>query len=90
MVVEIIGILGASLILLGFVQVATNKWNGKSFYYETCNLAGAVLLGIYAYHKTAYTYIVLNLIWGTVALYAIFHIIQRKRIRKAKKIRRSR
>lgn len=85
MITEAIGILGGGLFVLAFVQVASNKWNGKSFWYETSNLLAALLLGIYAIEKRAYTNIVLNLIWATVALYAIQHIFIRHRIRKQKK-----
>lgn len=82
MITELIGITGGVLILLAFVQVSNGFWNGKSFWYEACNLVGALLLGWYAFEKHAYTNIVLNLIWGTVALYAINHSIQRHRARK--------
>lgn len=82
---EIIGILGGLLFLLGFLQVATNRWNGRSFWYEICNLIGALLLGFYSFQKNAYTNIVLNLIWGTVAMYSIKNIFERHKIRKSKK-----
>jgi hypothetical protein len=82
---EIIGILGGLLFLLGFVQVSTNRWNGRSFWYEACNLLGAALLGYYSFAKSAYTNIVLNIVWGTVALYSIQHIFKRHAVRKQNK-----
>jgi lipid-A-disaccharide synthase-like uncharacterized protein len=87
MIIEAIGIAGGGLFLLGFVQVATNKWNGTSFWYESCNLLGAVLLGVYAVQKQAYTNVALNLIWGTVAFYAVWHSIMRHKVRKKKRAR---
>ena len=82
---EITGIIGGLLFLFGFVQVATNKWNGKSVWYEVCNFIGAVLLGYYSVKKGAYTNIALNIVWGTVALYALYHAIQRFKSRKRRK-----
>lgn len=87
MITELVGIAGGVLILIAFVQVTNGFWNGKSFWYEVCNLVGAVLLGWYAYEKQAYTSIVLNLIWGTVALYAINHALQRHKVRRVNRAR---
>lgn len=89
MILELIGVSGAILFLLGFFQVATNKWSGKSFYYEACNLLGAILLGVYAFQKDAYMNIILNLAWGTVALYVIWHAGMRHQTRKQKKSKKT-
>lgn len=90
MITELIGIAGGLLFLVAFVQISNGIWNGKSFWYEGCNLAGAILLSWYAYEKHAYTNIVLNLIWGTVALYAINHTLQRHKTRKKNLTKRRR
>ena len=83
--IEIIGFIGGSLFVIAFIESARGKWNGKSFWYEIFNIVGAVLLVYYAYQKQAYTNIVLNLIWGVVALYALRHIIIRHKVRTKKK-----
>jgi len=88
MYIEFVGICGGLLFVFAFVQVASNKWNGKSFWYEACNFTAAVLLGYYAVQKHAYTNIVLNLIWGTVALYAVLHSVKRRKVRKSLKNKR--
>jgi hypothetical protein len=80
---EIIGLLGALCFLAGFVQVSLGKWNGKSFWFEFLNVFGALLLGYYSFHKHAYTNIMLNVVWGGVALFGIFHITKRHKHRKA-------
>ncbi len=87
MFLEVIGILGGLLMLFAFIQVATDKWNGRSFWYEACNAVSAALLLYYTVQKKAYVNIALNIIWGTVALYIIFHASLRHRVRKKKKTR---
>jgi hypothetical protein len=73
----VIGTLGALLILLGFYRIMTEKWTGKSLFYELDNLAGAVLLFIYQSHLHAYITATLNVIWVIVALKGITSYRQR-------------
>jgi hypothetical protein len=65
---NIVGTIGASLILLGFYRTSIGKWQSKSFWYELDNLAGALLLITYQIHNHAYITVVLNIVWATVAL----------------------
>lgn len=90
MIIEIIGIVGGLFIFLAFIQVASGKWNGNSFWYEIFNLIGGILLVYYTVEKRAYTNIVLNLLWVVVALYGIMHVIERHQQRKAHKKTKSR
>jgi hypothetical protein len=85
MSLELVGLVGGLLFLFAFIQVALNKWNGTSFWYEACNICAALALGYYSIQKHAYTNIALNLVWGTVALYAILHSVKRHSVRKKKK-----
>lgn len=86
---EAIGVLGGVFLMSAFVQVALNKWNGRSFWYEAFNFIGSILLVYYTVEKRAYTNVVLNLIAGTIALYFGYQILIRKKIRKKKKKKRS-
>ncbi len=83
---EVIGVIGGMCFLLAFMEAALGRWNGRSFWYEFFNLIGSVLLGWYSIQKHAYTNIVLNLVWGVVALYAIRHMIHRRQARKGAKL----
>lgn len=82
--IEWVGIIGGAAYLLAFIETALGRWDGKSFWYETLNLIGSVMLGIYAIEKQAYTNIALNMIWGVMALYAIRHIVHRRKHRRGK------
>jgi hypothetical protein len=75
---DLIGIIGAALILFGFFRVSSGKWSGKSFWYELDNLFGAILVGIYQYHHMAYVSIVINIIWAIVALRGLSSYAERR------------
>lgn len=82
MTTELVGILGGMMFLIGFVLVSSGRWNGRSFWYEIANFLGSILLLYYSIQKLAYTNIVLNLVWGIVAMYTIYHIVDRHQKRK--------
>lgn len=85
MLIELIGIAGGVLLLGAFLEVSLGRWDGKNFLYELSNLIGCILLFIYALHKQAYTNLVLNVIWGAVALFVIINILNRHKIRRTKR-----
>ncbi|MCA9333034.1 hypothetical protein KDA00_04145 [Candidatus Saccharibacteria bacterium] len=82
MITELVGIMGGLIYLVAFIEVALGRWKGTSFYYESFNLIGALFLGYYSFAKFAYTNIVLNIVWGTVAFYGVYHAINRHKKRK--------
>lgn len=88
--IEIIGVIGGLFYLLAFTEAALGRWNGRSFWYEFNNLLGSLFLGYYAVKKQAYMNIVLNFVWGIVALYAIRHMVHRHVVRKQKRSRKKR
>jgi hypothetical protein len=83
---NIVGTLGASMILFGFYRTSIGKWQNKSFWYELDNTIGAVLLIIYQFHLHAYISVVLNVIWAFVAFRGLTSFAQRYTL--AKKSRR--
>lgn len=73
------GVLGASLILLGFYRTSVGKWTGRSLWFELDNLAGASFLIVYQLSIGAYVTLVLNVVWVVVAFVGITSIAQRRR-----------
>ena len=73
------GVVGASLILLGFYRTSVGKWTGKSLWFELDNLAGASFLIIYQLSIGAYVTLILNVVWVIVAFVGITSIAQRRR-----------
>ena len=82
---DLLGIIGALLLLFGFYRTSIGKWTNKSFWYELDNLLGPLLLIFYQLHNKAYISVVLNGIWAIVAFRGITSFAERfveKRIRK--------
>ncbi|OGM10784.1 hypothetical protein A2Z22_02765 [Candidatus Woesebacteria bacterium RBG_16_34_12] len=65
---NIIGTLGASIILIAFSLNQTHKLNEDSWSYDFINLIGSVFLVIYAFTIASFPFLVLNLIWAIVSL----------------------
>lgn len=65
--IDLVGALGASLVLFGFYRTSIGRWKNKSFWYELDNFAGALLLVFYQVHTQAYISVVVNIIWAIVA-----------------------
>lgn len=64
----LIGIAGASTVLGAFAKTQLNHWTANSRNYLIANLVGAILLLVYSYLLKSYPFIILNLVWGLVAL----------------------
>lgn len=76
---NLIGTLGAMMLLFGFYRTSIGKWKNKSFWYELDNTAGAILLIIYQLHLKAYISVVLNVIWAIVAFTGLISFAERYR-----------
>lgn len=76
---NIVGGIGAVVVLFGFYRTSIGKWTGKSLWYEMDNLVGATLLLIYQFNVGAYVSVVVNIIWAVVAFIGVTSIAQRRR-----------
>jgi len=75
---DVIGVIGAVLILFGFYRISIGKWTGKSFWYELDNLFGAIFVGIYQFHHKAYISLIINIVWAAVALLGLSSYAERR------------
>jgi hypothetical protein len=64
----IIGVAGASLILIAFVLNQFGKWSKDSFSYDLVNASGSLLLIVYAYLLVSYPFMILNGVWFLVSV----------------------
>lgn len=92
-VIDLIGALGACLILFGFYRTSIGRWKNKSFWYEMDNFVGAMLLVIYQVHTKSYISVVVNVIWAIVAFRGLTSFAERyqsqiTKRRKAKWLRK--
>lgn len=82
---NVIGVLGAFLILLGFYRTSIGRWKNRSFIYELDNLAGATFLIVYQLHHQAYISVSLNIIWAIIAFRGLTSFAQRYKWSKPSK-----
>jgi hypothetical protein len=70
-----IGWLGAVATLSAYFLVSFEIVRPKDLSYQILNLFGAIGLGLICYFKKTYQPMTVNIIWGIIALLAIFFII---------------
>jgi len=78
-IVDILGWLGAFLLLLAYFLLVHKNLTSRSKMYQWLNIMGALLLAINNIYLSAYPSFVTNIIWFLIGLYGIFHIIKHNR-----------
>lgn len=68
---NIINSAGVSLILLAFLLLTINKLKPTDKAYNLLNLGGAALVGCGSYLINAIPFVILEIVWGMVAIYAL-------------------
>ena len=74
----IIGVLGATIILVLFILEQSHKISNDSILYDVGNFIGSVLLVIYAYLLSSVPFLILNLVWAVFSLKDIFVDLKKK------------
>ena len=65
---QIIQIVGALLILAGFILTQGNVLDADSYLYLVLNLAGAAILAVLAFQAQRWGFVLLEGVWALVAL----------------------
>ena len=73
-----VGIVGMALLLVAFVLNQAGRWHRGSLHYDATNLAGAILLVIYAVSLAAWPFVILNTIWLLYSAKDVIQSLQRK------------
>lgn len=73
--VEIIGWLGVFLILLAYILVSLGVIDAKAILYQLLNLIGSVGVVCISWLKRDKQPMVLNIIWASIALFALITLI---------------
>ncbi len=79
---DIIGWIGAGLLLLGYFLLIHKDLTSRSRMYQWANILGALLLAANNFSINAYPSFVTNTLWFLVGLYGMFHAV--KHFRKIK------
>ena len=77
---DIIGLIGAGILLFAFFRSTVGIWTNSSLWYELDNFLAAGLLSYYNYTKSAYITMIVNVIWLIVAVVGLRGIRQRRLI----------
>lgn len=68
---QVLAAVGAALILLAFFLLQTGRVDAQHRPYQLTNLVGAVLLATAAFMTESWAFVVLNVVWALVALWAL-------------------
>ena len=69
--VQVVGWIGAFLVVLAYFLVSYKKVQGDSRVYQLMNLIGAVGVGINASHQEAWPSFAIQIVWGIIAIVAL-------------------
>lgn len=69
---SIVGWIGMAMVLLAYYLVTTQKVSGKNRAYQLLNLGGAIGIGANVWHQQAWPAVVLQVIWGLIAIISLF------------------
>ena len=67
-VVDVLGWIGAVLLLYAYARVSAGSWNGQARWFQICNVAGSILFIINSGYHGAYPSVFVNIVWGAIAL----------------------
>lgn len=68
---QVVSGVGAFLILLAFWLLQTRRMSPEQSSYQLLNLVGAGLLASAAFMTESWAFVVLNVVWAAVALWAL-------------------
>lgn len=71
---HIIGFVGTILVLLAYLLLSLKKISADSVSYQGMNFLGAALLVAYAIILTAWASVLLNVVWGLIAVFALIKL----------------
>ena len=69
---NVINSIGVVLVLLAFLLITLKVIKPEDRVYNLLNLAGSLLTGYGSYLIQAIPFVVLEIVWGSVAIYALF------------------
>ncbi|MFI6326411.1 hypothetical protein ACIBG8_53445 [Nonomuraea sp. NPDC050556] len=77
LLLDVIGWLGAALLLYGYAMVSTSRMPGDGVRYQLINLTGSLSLMVNSAYNAAWPSAGLNLIWAAIGIVAVYKLIRR-------------
>ena len=72
--IDILGWIGAILLLYAYMQVSAGRWTGQSRVFQLLNVGGSILFIINSGYHGAYPSVFVNVVWSAVALRTLVRI----------------
>ena len=69
--IDLVGWLGAALLLFAYLLVSIRRWDGDSVLYQGFNLIGGISLITNTIYYGAYPSSFVNLVWVGIAIYTL-------------------
>lgn len=82
LIIDIVGWIGAALILVAYFLVSTKRVEGNAFFYQWLNIFGSIFLIVNTFYYKAFPSTFVNIIWIGIAIYSLNGAY---RIRKSQK-----
>ena len=77
--IEIVGWIGAALVLLAYGLLSAHKLNGRSATYQLMNIGGSIGLVINTGYNGAIPSTVVNIIWMAISAHALWRNARKPR-----------
>ena len=74
---QIVGWIGAFLVVLAYFLVSYKKVQGDSMVYQLMNLVGAIGVGINTSYQEAWPSFAIQIVWGIIAIVALVKGVKR-------------
>lgn len=78
-VLDVLGWIGAILLLGAYTMVSFKKLAPDSFAYQALNIAASILLLIITLYYGAYPSSFVNAVWAVIAVAAIFSVVRNRK-----------
>ena len=79
----IIGIIGATIVLIAFILNQLGKLSSDAVAYDAANFVASVLLFMYSWETGAIPFLITNTVWGLFSLWGVLQYLFTIRTKKA-------
>jgi hypothetical protein len=66
-VYDLIGYAGSIIVLVLFGLNQLDRLSSKSIWYDSLNVLGSIMLGVYSIYYETWPFLILNVVWGLIA-----------------------
>jgi len=72
LIVEVVGWVGAALLLAAYFLISAKRLHGRSKIYHLMNLLGGSFIALNSFVNSAFPSTALNAVWSSIAVYGLY------------------